>query len=301
MQNVRQAALIAGGIAVLVLTALGCLSLKHLENVRQADAHKFGYGFSLHLLERFHETLGPVFLMAGRVDQKTGRVQEFEEHAAGLLRDFPLVRALELAPGGIVRLVYPLRGNESIIGHDLLLDKGRNKEAHQALARHQMVVAGPLELKQGGIGAIARYPIFQVGPDGRSTFWGFSIAVIDFPALMRVAGEAEFARQGYLYQLCWVPYGETECKVVLGDQDLPVDDAVKSKLLLPTAEWQLAVVPVKGWITLFDKLLVLLLILLGSAGASTLTYRLLSGKSEQNFALGDSSSSPAGQGRQAVD
>lgn len=301
MQNVRQTTLIAGIISVLVLTTFGCLLLKHVESVRQAEARKFGYGFSLRLLERFHETLGPVFILASRVDQKTGMVQDFDEHAANLLRDFPLVRALELAPGGIVRLVYPLRGNEAIIGHDLLLDKGRNKEAYQAVSRRQLAVAGPLELKQGGIGAIARYPIFQVEPDGRHGFWGFSIAVIDFPTLMRVAGEAEFARQGYLYQLCWVPYGEAACKVVLGDQEMSVNDAVKSKLLLPTAEWRLAVVPSNGWVTLIDKLLVLLLILFGSAVASALTYRFLRGKSEEQCALESSSSLPAGQGRKAVD
>lgn len=300
MQSVRQATLIAGVVSAVVLSVFGCLLLTQIEDGRQAEARAFGYGFSLRLVERFHETISPVFMMAGRVDQKTGKVQNFEEHAAELLLDFPLIRALELAPGGIVNFVYPLRGNEAIVGHDLLIDKKRNKEAYQAVARRQLAVAGPFKLMQGGLGAIARYPIFQAAPDGRSNFWGFSIAVIDFPALMRVAGEAEFARQGYLYQLCWVPYGETACKVVLGDQDMPGGDAVTSKILLTAAEWQLALVPSKGWITPFDRVLVLLLILLGSAAAAGLAYRLPRGKSGKRRGL-EGSSSPSGQGDQAID
>ena len=300
MQSVRQAMLIAGTIAVVVLSAFGGLLLNQIEGGRQAEAREFAYGFSLRLLERFNETLAPVFLIASRVGQKTGTVQDFEEHAADLLRDFPLIRALELAPGGIVKQVYPLRGNESIVGHDLLIDKRRNKEAYQAVSRRQLAVAGPLELKQGGVGAIARYPIFQVAPDGRYNFWGFSIAVIDFPALMRVAGEAQFERQGYHYQLCWVPYGETACKVVLGDKDMPSGDAVRSKLLLPAAEWRLAVVPSNGWITPLDRLLVLLLILLGTAAVVGLTYRIRRDESAENFAVAGSSA-PAGQGNQAID
>lgn len=264
MLNLRSKSLAAGVAALFVLGLLGWAYVEKLRATRQSAALELTGAFSQRLIERFHQTIVPVFMMAARVDSKSGAVRDFEENAAEVSRSFPLIRAVELAPGGIVTHVYPLAGNEQIIGHDLLKDRERNKEAWVAVSRRETAVAGPLELKQGGVGAIARYPLYRGMPDGRQSFWGFSIVVVDFPALMRVAGVAEIERAGLLFQFCWVPHAETACRTTLGDELPSRLEPVRMNLQLSSADWRITVAPAQGWISATEWMLLAVLVLLGA-------------------------------------
>jgi len=258
--------LILGGVSAFVLSAI--------EHQRRSEARDAAHAFSFRLLDRFNETLGALYLLAACVDKQSGAISRFDEHAADLMRDFPLLRALELAPGGVIRRVYPLRGNETVVGHDLLTDKTRNREVHVAVSRRQMAIAGPMALRQGGIGVVARYPLQQVSSDGRSRFWGLSIAVVDFPSLLRASGDSEFERLGYRYQICWVPSGETTCKQAIGDPELSPETAVVSKLGVGLAEWQLLVQPRHSWLSTIEYALAALVSLVGGGLAGWQVRRL---------------------------
>lgn len=264
MFNLRSKALAAGIAALFVLGLLGWACVETLRATRESAARELASAFSQRLIERFHQTIVPVFMMAARVDPKSGAVRDFEENAAEVSRSVPLIRAVELAPGGIVTHVYPLAGNEQVVGHDLLKDRERNKEAWVAVSRRETAVAGPLQLKQGGIGAIARYPLYRVLPDGRQSFWGFSIVVVDFPALLRVAGVAELERAGLLFQFCWVPHAEIACRTTLGDELPGRLEPMRMNLQLLSADWRIAVAPAQGWISAGEWLLLALLVALGA-------------------------------------
>ena len=263
MKVTRRFSVVAGIVTALIFAGLSAHVLYSIEQQRRHEAREVGHGFSSRLLDRFNETLGALYLMAGSVDHQSGAILRFDEQAANLMRDFPLLRALELAPGGVIRSVYPLRGNELIIGHDLLTDKTRNREVHLAVSRRQMAIAGPLELRQGGVGIVARYPLNLIPEDGRGRFWGLSIAVIDFPALLRAAGESEFDRLGYRYQICWIPAGDEACKIAVGDQSLSVDTADIRKIGVGLAEWRLMVQPRQGWVTSLEYWLAALIVIFG--------------------------------------
>lgn len=272
MLSLRSKSLIAGVAVFLALVLLAWAYLEQLRASRQRAALEVTSAFSQRLIERFHQTIVPAYMMAARVDQKSGAVREFEENAAEISRNFPLVRAVELAPGGIVTHVYPLSGNEQIVGHDLLKDRERNREAWVAVSRREMAVAGPFELKQGGVGAIARYPLYRTLADGRQSFWGFSIVVVDFPALMRVAGVAELERAGYLFQFCWVPHAETACRTTLGDELPSRLEPVRTNLQLSSADWRIAVAPAQGWIGSAEWTLLAVLVVLGAGLAGGAVY-----------------------------
>lgn len=259
MKYTKSLCVVAGLAAALVLVGASMPVLSFLEHQRQQDARELGNRFAFRLLERLNETMGALYLLTASVNPQSGAIARFDEHAADLVRDFPLLRALELAPGGVISRVYPGRGNEAVIGHDLLIDKARNREVHLAISRRQLAIAGPLELKQGGVGVIARYPLYQMSADGRSRFWGLSIAVIDVPSLLRAAGESEFERLGYLYQICGIPAGDEECGLAVGDQSLSAGSAVLSKFGVGHAEWRLMVQARHGWIGLFEYGLVALI------------------------------------------
>lgn len=235
--------------------------MKNIEQQRRYDAREIAQAFTIRLTARFNEAAGAVYLLSVAVDRRSGQINRFDELAEELLGEFPLLRALELAPGGVIRHVYPVRGNESIIGHDLLVDKTRNREVHLAHARRQMTVAGPLVLRQGGVGVLARYPLYQAGTDGRSRFWGLSIGVIDYPGLIQNAGDSEFERQGFNYQICWIPIGDTQCKGPTGEPVALDDKAISLKIGPAQADWRLQVRRRGGWLSSFEIMLMLLAML----------------------------------------
>lgn len=259
MKSIRLQAFIAGGMLLLLLLPIGVM--KNIEQQRRYDAREVAQAFALRLLTRFNEAAGAVYLLSVSVDRRSGEISRFDELAEELLGEFPLLRALELAPGGVIRHVYPVRGNEVIIGHDLLVDKTRNREVHQAHARRQMTVAGPLALRQGGIGILARYPLYQAGTDGRQRFWGLSIGVIDYPGLIQNAGDTEFERRGFHYEICWIPIGDTQCKGPTGEPVVLDDNAVSLKIGPAQADWRLQVTRRGGWLSSFEIMLMLLAML----------------------------------------
>lgn len=266
--------IVAGVVTTLILGGVSAFVLSAIEHQRRSEARDAAQVFSMRLLDRFNETLGALYLLTASVDRQSGSISRFEELAADLMRDFPLLRALELAPGGVIRHVYPMRGNETVIGHDLLTDKTRNREVHVAVSRRQMAIAGPLALRQGGVGVVARYPLHHFSTDGRSRFWGLAIAVVDFPSLLRAAGESEFERLGYRYQICWIPSGETACKQAIGDPDLSPESAVASKLGVGLAEWRLLVQPRHSWLSTVEYALAAFVTLLGGGLAGWQVRRL---------------------------
>ncbi|OPH60261.1 hypothetical protein BC351_17335 [Paenibacillus ferrarius] len=92
---------------------------------------------------------------------------------------------LIIAPKGIVKYVYPVKGNESILGWDLLKDPRENvqQQIAHALQTKSMTINGPFQLLQGNNGLVARKPLYQNG-----TFWGFVSVGIDMDRLLNEAG-----------------------------------------------------------------------------------------------------------------
>ncbi|MBX9634459.1 MAG: CHASE domain-containing protein, partial [Magnetospirillum sp.] len=97
------------------------------------------------------------------------------------------LRSLQLAPNAVVRYVYPLVGNESVIGHDLLKDPARRIAVLRTIQERLFVIAGPVPLMQGGNGLIARYPLF-LGEPGKDTFWGFATVVLNVEPILAEGG-----------------------------------------------------------------------------------------------------------------
>jgi PAS domain S-box-containing protein len=74
-----------------------------------------------------------------------------------------LVDVIQYLDSGTIVAVYPLTGNEVVIGYDVLADPIRNLEVIEAIHRKDVYFSGPLELKQGGVGIVGRYPLFEDG------------------------------------------------------------------------------------------------------------------------------------------
>ncbi len=194
--------------------------------------------------------------------QNDGSVKNFDSIASQILNATNDIDALQLVPDGIIRYVYPLTGNEKVIGYDILKDSARNKEAIRAIEKREIYFAGPFELRQGGLGVVGRLPVFR-----NNKFWGFSAVVIKMPTLLRSAGIDSTSNSGYYFQLSKInPNTKKEDYFI--QHQVQFSDSENVSVNVPNGEWKLSVVPVKTYSGFEDIILLailgLLLAFLGS-------------------------------------
>ena len=105
--------------------------------------------------------------------------ERFAQLAESLLNSRSQIRDIAGAPGLVVSLLYPLNGNEKALGLDYRKSATQRDTILRARDSGDVVLAGPVNLVQGGKGFIARFPVFTNDPDGDQSFWGIVSAVID--------------------------------------------------------------------------------------------------------------------------
>ena len=194
-----------------------------------------------------NHALSATSALAALVRQGGGQVPHFEAVGAEILKLYPGIGAVQLAPAGVVRQVVPLAGNEKALGHDLLADSQRTKEAFLARDTGRLTLAGPFNLMQGGLGAVGRLPVFLPDAAGLPAFWGFTSALIRFPAVLNTAGFADIERQGYQWVL-WRTHPDTAQRQVIAASGADNLLAPASfGMTVPNGEWTFSIAPVAGW------------------------------------------------------
>jgi len=186
-------------------------------------------------------------MLASLVKQGRGKVDDFETVAASLIELFPMAASVQLAPNAVVERIYPLPGNEAAIGHDILNSDPRRQEAHQAIAKRQLVLGGPYKLLQGGIGVIGRYPVFLPDENGWDKFWGFSTVIVRVPPLLEAAGIGHLVTENYRFELCRV-LDEGGCEIFSRRGEGPPVSPVVVEVEVPNGRWLMRVAPEEGWV-----------------------------------------------------
>lgn len=104
--------------------------------------------------------------------------QEFETYAATVLEREPALINLAIAPDLVISNIYPLLGNERAVG----LNYNENREQYYAVQRAvltgSLVIAGPIELVQGGMAFVGRAPVYISDSNGERRLWGIVSAPI---------------------------------------------------------------------------------------------------------------------------
>lgn len=65
----------------------------------------------------------------------------------------------------------------------------------------EIALSGPYSLTQGGLGLVARNPIFLTDENGKESFWGFSVIILDLPEALNPLMLEELETEGYDYRL----------------------------------------------------------------------------------------------------
>ncbi|MBL7745646.1 MAG: PAS domain S-box protein [Chitinophagaceae bacterium] len=172
---------------------------------------------------------------------KEGVPRDFDSIAAYILQSNKYMDALQLVPGGVIKYIYPLDGNEAAVGYDILKDSTRNKEAFKAIEKKELFFAGPFELKQGGLAVVGRLPFFL-----NNKFWGFSAVIIKMPTLLRAAGIDTSGSDGYYYQISKINPDTKKEEFFLPHRE-NTHASTEVSVTVPNGEWQLSVMPVNGY------------------------------------------------------
>lgn len=152
------------------------------------------------------------------------------------------LRNIGLAPNNILTHIYPVAGNEKAIGLRYQNHPKQWPAVKRAMDSRTTVLAGPVNLVQGGRGLISRTPVFL----DNGKYWGVLSLVIDIDSLFTAAGikakqnNVKFAIRGK------DGLGKAG-SLFFGQQAIFKQNPILLNLSIPGGKWQLAAIPAQGW------------------------------------------------------
>ncbi|GEM_PF-714542 len=171
---------------------------------------------------------------------------EFQPFAEALLRQQSGVRSVQLAKDSVVTHLYPSKNNRPALGLRLLELPAQREAVRRAIETRKTVVAGPLNLVQGGAAFVSRTPIYLGSPGNPSRYWGLATVILDRDALLAEAG-LDQASPLYRYALRGKDAQGASGAPFWGDEKVFSSQPVVLDVTLPDGSWQLAAAPRAGW------------------------------------------------------
>lgn len=170
---------------------------------------------------------------------------EFEAYARRTFLKRPEFKLVAVAPDLVIRDVFPHEGNQAAIGLDYKKTPDQLAAVMRAVESSETVIAGPVQLVQGGSALIARRAVHTTKYGGfGSDLWGIVNLVLDIDYIFDAAGALNPD-----YQLAIRgkdgsgPTGDT----ILGHPSVFAQDAITVDIALPDGSWRLAMLPKDGW------------------------------------------------------
>jgi len=162
-----------------------------------------------------------------------GIPKDFSKLGKELLEQNSNVDAVQLLQNGVITHVYPIQGNEVVIGYNVLNDTLRTKEIMKAYEQGDLFFGGPFELRQGGMAIVGRFPIKNTGS------YNFAAVIIKLSSLLKNSGiSASNSSGNYLFQL-----SKNNPNTNIEEFFLPEMDANQLKesvfLKIPIGDWKL--------------------------------------------------------------
>jgi sensor domain CHASE-containing protein len=178
----------------------------------------------------FHKT----DVLAAVVKLQNGDISEdtFNSVAQLVYKPNSGIRGIQYMPGAVVTYSYPVAGNEGVIGKNFLEIPERRKDVMLAIDTKSTALSGPYNLLQGGLGVVARNPVFLTDEAGKEYFWGFSAIILDLPDALEEAGLGTLPESGYDFQLYCINENN-ERLVIEGNPDLDLSQAVYGAIQVP--------------------------------------------------------------------
>lgn len=187
-------------------------------------------------------------VLAALAVQNDGDINEFDQVAA-TISDDPAIKNVLIAPNGIVSNVYPLEGNEEVIGFNFFESGNGNPEAIEARDSGTLVLGGPFDLVQGEQALVGRLPVYTKDSYGNKSFWGLVSVTLHYPQALDGAGLDQLQNQGFAYEI-WRISPDTNERQVIANSNYSYDHNalyVEKNITILNATWQFRISPIKSW------------------------------------------------------
>lgn len=185
-------------------------------------------------------------LVAAVVTEPYMGQQRFASLASNLFGGGSQLKNIAGAPDLVISLMYPMEGNEKAIGLDYRKDERQRVAALRARDERELILAGPVDLRQGGQGFVGRIPVFVRSAGNTERFWGIISAVVDVQRLYKASGlldddlGIDIALIG---KDALGPSGDQ----FFGNEGVAKSNPVTADVLLPSGSWRIAAIPKNGW------------------------------------------------------
>lgn len=187
-------------------------------------------------------------ILSALMMQNNGEVSNFKQIAATIVDD-PCIKNVIIAPDGIVADVYPLEGNEAVVGLDYFSDGEGNKEAIAARDTGELVLGGPFQTVQGGMALVGRLPVYINHENGDKIFWGIVSVTLNYPEALNGAELSLLETRGLAFEL-WRYSPDTNERQVIASSEYPYSsnaNYVEQLIQIQNADWYFRLSPIRSW------------------------------------------------------
>ncbi|MGI6501716.1 MAG: sensor domain-containing diguanylate cyclase [Anaerostipes sp.] len=191
-----------------------------------------------------------VYTFSALIRANNGKTDFFDDQVEFIYKEISQdsgipVKNVAIAPNGVVKKVYPLANNESLLNFDFM-DTSRegNDEAVKAYKEGKVIVTNPFNLVQGGVGMAGRLPVFTK-KNGKTSFWGLVTVTLDFDKMIQSFHLNNLEEQGVNYKLWYED--EKGKKVTLTTSQKAVEEPVSYEFDIQNLRWHLDVAPKEHW------------------------------------------------------
>lgn len=173
--------------------------------------------------------------------------EEVNQFGAEFMPQHPGIKNFTLIQNNKITHIYPLDGNEKIIGTDLSSLPDQNEVLQQVIESRSMMIAGPIQLVEGGVGLVIRTPIYWT-PQGKTeaVYWGQVSLAVSQDRLFADAGLYEQSAKLNIAIRGRDGLGK-DGSVFWGEEGIFLANPVIINVKVANGFWQLAAVPIGGW------------------------------------------------------
>ena len=181
---------IAGGIVFFIIFSISEWLIEMDDSVHDEQYQARVDGRIKHISHQLQEAINNNLLIIEAVEsllllQQDISSDEFNIIATQLIATRPSIKQIELSPNAIVKYIYP-QPDQPVIGLNLRTIPGQKSIVEQSIQQRKMIMAGPLELIEGGVALIVRQPLYKK-EQGNTHFWGFITLLFDIEKLFTEA------------------------------------------------------------------------------------------------------------------
>ena len=118
--------------------------------------------------------------------------EQFNTYAREALRNDSLLINIAAAPSMVIKYIYPMKGNEKALGLDYSKNVEQSRDVLQLQKEKGFVIAGPINLVQGGRALIGRTSVSYFDHlQGQEVFWGILSAPMRINDVMQAVNAVD--------------------------------------------------------------------------------------------------------------